>query len=79
VLADEPSLGLAPNIVERTFEIIKRVREEGTTVLMVKQNALRRAGHVRSGLSLRVRFAHVGGTGKQMMDDPHIRGAYFGA
>ena len=37
---DEPSLGLAPNIVERTFEIINRIRNAGTTVLMVEQNAL---------------------------------------
>ncbi|MGZ5163642.1 MAG: ABC transporter ATP-binding protein, partial [Burkholderiales bacterium] len=39
VLFDEPSLGLAPNIVERTFEIIRSIRAEGTTVLMVEQNA----------------------------------------
>ena len=39
MLFDEPSLGLAPNIVERTFEIIQRIRAEGTTVLMVEQNA----------------------------------------
>ena len=39
VLFDEPSLGLAPNIVERTFEIIKEIRGEGVTVVMVEQNA----------------------------------------
>jgi branched-chain amino acid transport system ATP-binding protein len=39
VLFDEPSLGLAPNIVGRTFEIIKNIQAEGTTVLMVEQNA----------------------------------------
>src|SRR5205807_7087277 len=38
VLFDEPSLGLAPNIVERTFEIIKSIRAEGVTVVMVEQN-----------------------------------------
>ena len=39
VLFDEPSLGLAPTMVERTFEIIAEIRKEGTTVLMVEQNA----------------------------------------
>ena len=39
VMFDEPSLGLAPNIVERTFEIIQEIRAPGTTVLMVEQNA----------------------------------------
>src|SRR3954470_22452063 len=40
VLFDEPSLGLAPNIVERTFDIVAAVRAEGMTVMMVEQNAL---------------------------------------
>ena len=39
VLFDEPSLGLAPNLVERTFEIIKEIRARGVTVVMVEQNA----------------------------------------
>ncbi|MBV8671432.1 MAG: ABC transporter ATP-binding protein, partial [Candidatus Eremiobacteraeota bacterium] len=39
VMFDEPSLGLAPNIVERTFAIIRRIRDSGTTVLLVEQNA----------------------------------------
>ena len=39
VMFDEPSLGLAPNIVERTFDIIRQIRSEGTTIVMVEQNA----------------------------------------
>ena len=39
VLFDEPSLGLAPNLVERTFDIIKEIRAQGVTVVMVEQNA----------------------------------------
>src|SRR6187200_254454 len=39
VMFDEPSLGLAPNIVERMFDIIRQIRDAGTTVLMVEQNA----------------------------------------
>ena len=39
IMFDEPSLGLAPNIVERTFDIITGIRDAGTTVLMVEQNA----------------------------------------
>ena len=39
LLFDEPSLGLAPNIVERTFAIIEEIRASGTTILIVEQNA----------------------------------------
>ena len=39
VLFDEPSLGLAPNLVERTFDIVKGIRAQGVTVVMVEQNA----------------------------------------
>ncbi len=42
VMFDEPSLGLAPNIVEKTFDIIKQIRSEGVTVVMVEQTRSRR-------------------------------------
>ena len=50
VMFDEPSLGLAPNVVERTFDIIQQIRAEGVTVVMVEQNAARRAGTLGSSL-----------------------------
>ena len=78
VLFDEPSLGLAPNIVERTFEIIKGIQAEGTTVLMVEQNAYAalemcdRAYLLESGKLTRE------GSGRELIDDPYIRKAYLG-
>jgi branched-chain amino acid transport system ATP-binding protein len=44
VMFDDPSLGLAPNIVERTFAIIREIRDAGTTVLLVEQNAFAALG-----------------------------------
>jgi branched-chain amino acid transport system ATP-binding protein len=78
VLFDEPSLGLAPNIVERTFEIIKRVRESGTTVLMVEQNAYAALDMCDRAYLFESGHRTLEGTGKAMMDDPHIRQAYLG-
>ena len=78
-LFDEPSLGLAPNLVERTFEIIKEIRRAGTTVVMVEQNAFAalelsdRAYVLEGG---RVRLA---GRGADLLANPHVQSAYLGA
>jgi branched-chain amino acid transport system ATP-binding protein len=78
VLFDEPSLGLAPNIVERTFDIIARIRAEGVTVVMVEQNAL-----AALELSDRCYVMEQGrvtltGTGQALLGDPHVQKAYLG-
>ncbi|CAG2142767.1 ABC transporter ATP-binding protein [Cupriavidus numazuensis] len=78
VLFDEPSLGLAPNIVERTFEIIRRVRDEGTTVLMVEQNAYAALDMSDRGYLFESGSMVLTGTGRNMIDDPHVRKAYLG-
>jgi len=78
LLLDEPSLGLAPIIVSRIFKIIKDINEQGTTVLLVEQNA-------KAALRLAHR-AYVLETGKIVMqgkasmlaDDPGIKRAYLG-
>ena len=79
VLFDEPSLGLAPNIVERTFDIIRQIRAEGVTVVMVEQNAL--AALELSDRAYVLEQGHVSltGTGQALLDDPHVRKAYLGA
>jgi branched-chain amino acid transport system ATP-binding protein len=79
ILFDEPSLGLAPNIVERTFDIIRQIRSEGATVVMVEQNA-----YAALELSDRAYVMEQGrvaltGTGAELLDDPHVRQAYLGA
>jgi branched-chain amino acid transport system ATP-binding protein len=78
VLFDEPSLGLAPNIVERTFDIVTAIRAEGVTVMMVEQNALAalelsdRAYVLEQGRITRT------GSGKELLNDPEVKKAYLG-
>ncbi len=78
ILFDEPSLGLAPNIVEHTFDIIRRVRDDGMTVLMVEQNAYAALDMCDRGYLFESGSLTMEGTGKDMIDNPHIRKAYLG-
>jgi branched-chain amino acid transport system ATP-binding protein len=78
LLLDEPSLGLAPTVVETTFEIIADIRRRGTTVLMVEQNAylaLRMADRAYVMETGRIALA---GAARDMLDDDHVRRAYLG-
>ena len=79
VLFDEPSLGLAPNIVERTFDIIRQIRAEGVTVVMVEQNALAALELSDRAYVLEQGRVSLTGTGQALLDDPHVRRAYLGA
>ncbi|HSD41907.1 MAG TPA: ABC transporter ATP-binding protein [Burkholderiales bacterium] len=79
VLFDEPSLGLAPNIVERTFEIIRGIRGEGVTVVMVEQNAAAALELSDRAYVLEQGRVSLSGTGQALLDDPHVRRAYLGA
>ena len=79
VMFDEPSLGLAPNIVERTFDIIKQIRSEGVTVVMVEQNALAALELSDRSYVLEQGRVSLTGTGQALLDDPHVRKAYLGA
>jgi len=78
ILFDEPSLGLAPNITETIFEIIEDIRREGTTVLMVEQNALAALDMCDRSYLLETGRVVQYGTGQQMLDDAHVRRAYLG-
>ena len=78
VLFDEPSLGLAPNIVERTFDIIKQIRSEGVTVVMVEQNALAALELSDRAYVMEQGQVSLSGTGQALLDDPHVRQAYLG-
>ena len=77
IMFDEPSLGLAPNIVERTFEIINRIRKAGTTVLMVEQNALAALEMCDHAYLLESGSLALSGTGRELVDNPHVRNAYL--
>jgi branched-chain amino acid transport system ATP-binding protein len=77
IMFDEPSLGLAPNIVERTFEIINGIRNAGTTVLMVEQNALAALEMCDHAYLLESGSLALSGTGRELVDNPHVRNAYL--
>jgi branched-chain amino acid transport system ATP-binding protein len=78
MLFDEPSLGLAPTMVERTFEIIAEIRKEGTTVLMVEQNAYAALEMCDRSYVLESGEVALSGTGADLLDNPHVRQAYLG-
>ncbi len=75
---DEPSIGLAPNLVAQVFEAITRIRNDGATVLIVEQNAAQalaisdRAYVIESGSIV------LEGTGRELAESPEVRKAYLG-
>jgi branched-chain amino acid transport system ATP-binding protein len=79
ILFDEPSLGLAPNIVERTFDIIKQVRAGGVTVVMVEQNAFAALELSDRSYVLEQGRVTLSGTGQELLNNPHVKKAYLGA
>jgi len=78
VLFDEPSLGLAPNIVERTFDIIKAIRAEGVTVVMVEQNAFAALELSDRAYVMEQGRVTLEGTGAALLNNPHVQRAYLG-
>src|SRR4051794_3947049 len=78
IMFDEPSLGLAPNIVERTFAIIRAIRDAGTTVLLVEQNAFAALQMCDYAYLLEAGSLGLQGTGQQLLTDGHVRKAYLG-
>jgi branched-chain amino acid transport system ATP-binding protein len=78
ILFDEPSLGLAPNIVEHTFAIIEEIRAAGTTVLMVEQNAYAALEMCDYAYLLESGTLALEGSGRTLIADPHVRAAYLG-
>ena len=77
ILFDEPSLGLAPNIVERTFDIVTGIRAAGTTVLMVEQNASAALDMCDHAYLLESGSLAIEGSGRELIDNPHVRQAYL--
>ena len=78
VLFDEPSLGLAPTIVDDMFDIIVRVRDEGAAVLLVEQNVLKALGVADRAYVLEQGRIVATGLPDELMKQPHIREAYLG-
>lgn len=78
MMFDEPSLGLAPNIVEQVFEIIDGIRKSGTTVLMVEQNAYSALDMCDYAYLMEAGSIVLSGRGEELIDNEHIREAYLG-
>jgi branched-chain amino acid transport system ATP-binding protein len=78
LLFDEPSLGLAPQLVERTFEIIARIKKQGTTVLLVEQNAFAALAMCDRAYLLETGNVTLEGSGPELLGNDHVRRAYLG-
>ena len=78
LMFDEPSLGLAPILVQEVFEIVKRINREGVTVLLVEQNVRQTLAMCDRAYVLENGRVVLEGTGKELMDDPHVKEAYLG-
>ena len=78
LMLDEPSLGLAPMIVHDIFRIIQEIRDAGTTILIVEQNAVQTLGMADWGYVLENGQIVLGGTGAELLDNEQIRVAYLG-
>lgn len=78
LLMDEPSLGLAPIIVEQIFEIIGEINRAGTSVLLVEQNAHMALGIAHRGHVLRLGEIALSGSGQELLANDDVRKAYLG-
>ncbi|WP_031506727.1 ABC transporter ATP-binding protein [Streptomyces megasporus] len=78
LLLDEPSMGLAPLIVQQIFEIIKEINEQGTTVLLVEQNASQALRMADRGYVLETGSVAMEGGAAELLSDPRVRAAYLG-
>jgi len=78
LLLDEPSLGLAPKIIEQIFQVLDALRATGMTILVVEQNAAAALSIADRGYVLETgRVVHSGG-GRSLLADPTVRSAYLG-
>ncbi len=78
LMLDEPSLGLAPLLVEKVFETIQRIHEEGTTILLVEQNARAALSIADRAYVMEVGTITLEGTGRELLDNDEVRKAYLG-
>ena len=78
-MLDEPSLGLAPVLTQEIFEIIKTIREEGTTILLIEQNAFGALSIADYGYVLENGRITMEGPGQKLLGNPAVQRAYLGA
>lgn len=78
VLLDEPSMGLAPVLVQEIFRVIAEVNASGTTVLLVEQNANMALRHAHRGYVLETGVISMRGSGQELLGDSRVKEAYLG-
>jgi len=78
LLLDEPSMGLAPIMVEKIFEVIRSVSAQGITILLVEQNARLALQAAHRGYVMESGLVTMSGDARAMLDDPRVRQAYLG-
>ena len=79
LLLDEPSLGLAPIIIQKIFETIEQLRQQGVTVFLVEQNANQALKLADRGYVLENGHIVMQGPGQELLADPRVRDAYLGS
>lgn len=78
LLLDEPSMGLAPLIIEEIFDIIRELKKEGITIFLVEQNASQALALADRGYVLETGRVVIEGTGRELLSNEKVREAYLG-
>ncbi|MBQ7152054.1 MAG: ABC transporter ATP-binding protein [Synergistaceae bacterium] len=78
LMLDEPSLGLAPILVDEVFAIIREINSQGRTILLVEQNAFAALKVAHKAYVLEVGAVSLSGTGAELLNNPKVRAAYLG-
>jgi branched-chain amino acid transport system ATP-binding protein len=78
LLLDEPSLGLAPIFVERIFEIVKTINDQGTSILLVEQNALMALDHAHRGYVMETGSIVLADSAEALKTNEQVRKTYLG-
>jgi branched-chain amino acid transport system ATP-binding protein len=78
LLLDEPSMGLSPIMVDKIFEVVETIHKQGTTVLLVEQNASRALSIADRGYVMESGEVTMDGEAEMLLNDPKVRAAYLG-
>jgi branched-chain amino acid transport system ATP-binding protein len=78
LLMDEPSMGLSPILVDKIFEVVSEIHAQGTTILLVEQNASRALQLANRGYVMESGEITMNGESKALLNDPKVRAAYLG-
>lgn len=78
LLLDEPSMGLAPIYIQKVFDIIQKINAQGTTILLIEQNAHQALSIADRGYVIASSEIQLTGSGQKLLNDPQVKRAYLG-